>query len=438
MADSTGTRPAGEVTYPQQGPRLYFNLAVFWFALSFLWAGMITIVMQSLVREMVGDRMKDVYLGWTLASGAFVSTITCIVVGALSDRSRFALGKRRPYIISGVILSVPALLWMVQVRSIGSIGVLILDFCLIQLWVNVATSPYQALIPDMVPKERQGTASAYMGLTSLVGQLGGLILTSSLIGTNKQVSPHGLSIIMAVLAGLLVLTMIYTAWQVRERPAVGNPAPRVRLTGTVVDAFRVKPSEHPDFFRLIASRFVINMGFYTATEFLLYYVSDTLKAPKPEDVVGYILVIATISGLIGNFPAGVLSDRVSKKLVIYISAAISATAALIFVLASTIPVALGAAFVFGMGLGAFMAVDWAFATNLLPERDEAKYMGVWHVAFTVPQVIAPLIGGLVAYGVKLHFGPGMGYRAVMCLVIVYLAIGTAMIRPIRERVASEV
>ena len=37
-------------------------------------------------------------------------------------------------------------------------------------------------------------------------------------------------------------------------------------------------AEHPDFFWLIASRFAINLGFYSATEFLLYYVSDTLRA----------------------------------------------------------------------------------------------------------------------------------------------------------------
>jgi len=203
--------------------------------------------------------------------------------------------------------------------------------------------------------------------------------------------------------------------------------------GTVAESFRVSPKEHPDFFRLIASRFVINMGFYTATEFLYYYVRDTLRAPNPMATVTLIFVITTISGLIGNFPAGILSDRVSKKLVIYISTSITAVAALVFLLTSSIPVAFGAAFIFGAGFGAFMAVDWAFACNLLPDCDEAKHMGIWHVAFTVPQVLAPLIGGVLAYVFNLHFGQGFGYRVVLMAVIVYLAAGTAMIRPIRER-----
>lgn len=423
-----------ERRYPRQTAAYYLELSVYWFALSFLWSGMITIVMQTLVERMAGDK-KDLYLGWTLAAGALVSTVICLVVGTLSDHSRWKMGRRRPYILIGTLLSVPALLWLPHIHTIP---LLILDFCLIQLWINVATSPYQALVPDTVPKERQGTASAYMGMGSLIGQLSGLLLCGLLIAR-----PGGLQTIMLALTALLVLAMLFTVWRVPEISAAENPAPRSGLASTLRASFEVSPREHPDFFRLIASRFVINTGFYTATQFLLYYVSDTLQAPKPTDTVTAIFVITTFSGLLGNFPAGLLSDRVSKKRVIYVSAAITGVAALMFLLTSSIPFALGAAFVFGAGFGAFQAVDWALATNLLPERDEAKYMGVWHAAFTVPQVVAPLIGGTVAYFFnqgaaaplfRAHFGPGSGYRVVLALVILYLAAGTLLIRPIRERV----
>jgi len=71
---------------------------------------------------------------------------------------------------------------------------------------------------------------------------------------------------------------------------------------------------------------------------------------------------------------------------------------------------------------------------LLPERDEAKYMGVWHVAFTVPQVIAPLLGLALAYAFNIRIGGGFGYRVAMGLALVYFIMGTIMIRPIRERI----
>jgi MFS family permease len=414
-----------EHSYPRQSARFYFDLSVFWFTLEFLWSGMITIVIQTLVKKFTGDE-KDLYLGWTLAAGALISTIVCLVVGTISDRSRWSMGRRRPYIILGTVFSIPPLLLLAKVNSVP---LLILDFCLIQLWVNVATSPYQAMMPDMVPKEHQGTASAYMGMSGLLGQLGGLVACGVLISRE-----NGLVTIMAMQSALMVVTMLYTILRVPERSAADNQVKRAGVVTMLLDSFKVKPREYPDFFRLITSRFIINMGFYTCTQFLLYYVSDTLKAPNPSDVVTKIFVISTVSGLIGNFPAGILSDRMSKKLVIYVSAAVAGTAMLVFLLTQTVTVALGAAFILGIGLGAFLAVEWAFATNLLPEKDEAKYMGVWHVAFTVPQVIAPLAGGVVAYLFNKHIGAGTGYRAVLFLSIIYLFVGTLIIRPIRERV----
>jgi len=59
-------------------------------------------------------------------------------------------------------------------------------------------------------------------------------------------------------------------------------------------------------------------------------------------------------------------------------------------------------------------------------------MAMWHVAFTAPQVIAPLIGGIAAYYFNRALGSGFGYRVVMFMVIVYLLAGAAMVRPIRS------
>lgn len=428
-----------ERIYPKQSVAFYIRLSIYWFSLSLVWGGMISIVIQTIVAKISPDK-KDLYLGWTLAVGAFVSTIVGLVIGTLSDRSHWKMGRRRPYIIVGSLFTIPALLWLAVIGeatpSLSLIPLLMLDFCLIQFWINIATSPYQAFVPDLVPRSDQGKASAYMGMGSLVGQLGGLLLCGVLIQKT-----HGLWIICITLSVVLFLAMLFTVLTVHEHSAVDSPAERTSLWQAVASSFQVKPKEHPDFFRLIASRFVINMGFYTATEFLLYYTRDTLRAPHPANTVLMIMVIATISGLLGNFPAGIYADRSSKKRIVYISTALTGVAIFCFLMTSNIGVALASAFVFGAGYGAFQAVDWALATNLLPDYDSAKFMGIWHAAFTVPQVIAPLIGGSVAYlfnegALKASvsgFGSGFGYRIVLCLVLVYLAAGTLLLRPVQER-----
>ncbi len=427
--------------YPPQNPGFYLRLSVYWFALSLLWGGMISIVIQHIVAQISPDK-KDIFLGWTLGLGALVSTVVGLVIGTISDRSRWKMGRRRPYIIVGSVMTVPALLWLGKIGtttpSLSLLPLLMFDFCLIQFWTNIGTAPYQAFVPDLVKKENQGAASAYMGMGSLIGQLGGLLLCGLLVQ-----QPNGILTICWTLSIGFVVAMLFTVFTVHEESAAENPSPRMSTWQAMKYSFQVNPREHPDFFWLIASRFVINMGFYTATEFLLYYTSDTLRAPNPAQTVLKIMAIATVSGLLGNFPAGIYADRISKKKIVYIAATLTGAAIFGFLVTSNISFALGMAFIFGAGYGAFQAVDWALATNLLPDYDEAKFMGIWHAAFTIPQVIAPIVGGAVAYlfnegalkSAVASYGSGFGYRVVLCLVIVYLGAGCLILRPVRERLA---
>ena len=52
---------------------------------------------------------------------------------------------------------------------------------------------------------------------------------------------------------------------------------------------------------------------------------------------------------------------------------------------------------FGFGFGVFSAIDWAMATDVLPNAQfYGRDMGMWNLSFTLPQVIcAPFIGQLV-------------------------------------------
>ncbi len=410
------------------GPAFYLDLSVFWFASSFLWSGLITFVIQGIVQK-IDPARKDLNLGLTLALGALVSTIVCYYIGAHSDRARFPLamrlGRRRPYILFGTLGTIPFLIALPWAHALLPLVLVVVG---IQFFTNIATAPYQAFIPDLVPKARQGAASAWMGLAALLGTSVGVVAYSLLI---KR--PGGLLLAMLVVSGITLATMAWTLVRVREVP----PEPAQVLEAQAAFDWHEAWRENPSFFWLIGSRFFINLGFYTATEFLSYYFGDTLGAKDPGAEVMRFSLIAVAMGLLGNFPAGWASDRISKKVVVWVSLGLTGVASLGFLMAHTISLAMIAAIFFGIGWGAFQAVDWALATNLLPPRDEARWMGIWHGAFTVPQVVAPVVGGVVAYHVNLALGKGVGYRATLALVLLYLAIGALLISPIREQALHE-
>jgi hypothetical protein len=70
------------------------------------------------------------------------------------------------------------------------------------------------------------------------------------------------------------------------------------------------------------------------------------------------------------------------------------------------------------------------ATDVLPDADEfAKDMGVWSVAFVLPQVLAaPIAGNLLDYFEKVGPDVHLGYTIVFCLAVLYFIGGTYFIK----------
>src|SRR5262245_45468088 len=86
---------------------------------------------------------------------------------------------------------------------------------------------------------------------------------------------------------------------------------------------------------------------------------------------------------------------------------------------------------FGVGYGAYLAVDWALAIDVLPKGEAAaKDMGIWHVSLVFPQVLAPAITGFTLTALK-PVGLLLGYTVVFVLTAVWFILGTVFLRAIR-------
>jgi MFS-type transporter involved in bile tolerance (Atg22 family) len=299
---------------------------------------------------------------------------------------------------------------------------------LIQFFINMATGPYQALMPDLIPLEFHGKASAYMGLWQLVGRTGGMVAGALLADV-----PNGVTILSIAFIVLLLTLMTLTVTMTREEPL--TPEARSSVTDSIRNALRVDLRGNPSFTWVLVYRFVINTGIYTITTFLLYYLINCLGLTKhaANGQLALIGLTVNLTGMAATFPAGIAADRFSKKSVVYVTCAISIVGGVVFAMSGSVLYAMVAAGIFGFGYGAFQAVDWALVCNVLPPGEPAKYMGVWGIADCVPQIVAPFLGGAISAWAIARFGPDLGHRAVMVSAIVWFALGTLAIRWVKER-----
>lgn len=404
-----------------------FNISFLWLSLSFWWSGVLGILLPIFVAGLVPDQSKGGYLSLIAAAGASLSSAIQLVVGPLSDRTYSRFGRRVPYIFVGIVLSLPAVwLFFYAPLAAKSFSLLMLAYCWVQVWMNVANGPYQALIPDLVPENRQGLASAYMGIMSLVGQAGGFIAIAILKDTMWTLC--GLTI------ALLALGVVQTSATCHENLKPHRELGRFQLRHIADVRFR----QFPDFTWLIISRFFINLAFYTALTFLLYYLKDALGSKDPTADMVKLALIVSFAGAAGTWPAGKLADRISKKAIVYFTCALLSASAIAFVFNASMVWAFVIAGGFGLAWGAFMAVDWALASNLVPRTEEGKYMAVWHLAFTVPQVVAPWLGPVADWAnATWPASGGIGWRIAFAFMPLYLGIGAWSIRHVRERKPSE-
>jgi MFS family permease len=117
------------------------------------------------------------------------------------------------------------------------------------------------------------------------------------------------------------------------------------------------------------------------------------------------------------------------------------TLVLLFTLVSDLRLMYVLGIVFGIGYGAYSAVDWAMACDVLPERDRsaAKDMALFHVAYTLPQVVGPALLAPVLFALNrsgstvlsVPTGGNLGFRVVFASASVWFVLATVMVRNVR-------
>lgn len=78
-------------------------LSLYWVAIGYLWNSIGAQVLPPLIRGFVGQAHQGTALSVLESTGTLIAVFWQPMIGALSDRTTLAWGRRRPYVAGGAI-----------------------------------------------------------------------------------------------------------------------------------------------------------------------------------------------------------------------------------------------------------------------------------------------------------------------------------------------
>jgi MFS family permease len=422
-------------------------LSVYWVAIGYLWQGLHTLILPDLVLQLVGETYKGTALSLLENLGLLMATVWQPVAGAISDHTSTRWGRRHPFILGGTLADIPFLL---GIALSGSYWLVAVFYILLQTSSNTAHGPYQALLPDVVPEEQRGEASGYYGIANMAGLLVGVVGVGAMYGNFGRLAA------IASIAAVLVLAMAITVVFVRDdTPAAPGAFPGLRRL--LVDTF-AQPIRNRDFMWITACRLLVLMGLVGIQTFIFYFFYDTWfqgasakTISATTTLIGLVIAISSVASL----PAGMLSDRIGRRRLVVLSGVLASIgmvglvfshyvwvpSAILDPLARllAVPPAAVQAMIYGipigMGVGAFMSVNWALMTDFIPQAQSASYMGFFNIATAGSGILTRLIaGGLLDYfnAQGSLLGLKAGYPVVFTLCALWTLAGGVVVLKARE------
>jgi MFS family permease len=363
------------------------------------------------VNSLVGIQEAPNSLALVAGIGALVAMVGNPLFGKLSDRTSSRLGMRRPWMVIGLV---GGSLGILTVALAPDVPVVLVGWCIAELFFNALLAAQVAVLPDQVPVDQRGLVSGVLGICVPVASVSGTFLVKLFTG-------NLLAMFLApcAIGGFFVLVFAVTL-EDRRLDRADKPTWSLR---EFASTFYVNPRKSPDFAWAFASRFLFVLAYAFLTTYQAYYLLDKIgsaEADVPQQIFLGTLVqsaVVVVASLLG----GRLSDRTGRRKIFVLTASVVyGLAMFVIAVASEFDGFLVGMAIGGLGFGLYMAVDLALVVDVLPDQDNAaKDLGVLNMAGALPFSIAPGIAPAI-------LAIGHGSYGVLYAVAGVCAVGAAV------------
>jgi MFS family permease len=335
------------------------------------------------VNALVGIDRAPNSLSLVAGTGALLAIFANPFFGKMSDRTTSRLGMRRPWMVVGLL---GGSLGVLVVAVAPSIPIVLVGWCIAQLFFNALLAALVAVLPDQVPVAQRGLVSGVLGICLPIASVCGTFVVQLFTGDELA-----MFLVPCAIGGLFILLFAAT---LEDRRLAREDRP-VWSVHELASAFYVNPWRNPDFGWAFASRFMFVLAFTFLTTYQVYYLLE--RVGSAEDEVPRQLFVGTLAMstaiVVASLLGGWLSDRTGRRKV-FVSAAsfVFGVSMCLIAVADTLDGFVTGMAIGGLGFGLYTAVDLALVADVLPDHaDNAKDLGVMNIAGALPSSIAPAV-----------------------------------------------
>jgi maltose/moltooligosaccharide transporter len=361
------------------------------------------------------------------------------IIGHMSDRTWNRLGRRRPYFLTGAILSSLALIVMPTSSALWMAAGLL---WILDASINISMEPFRAFVADMLPEEQRTRGFAMQGL--MIG-LGASIASAlpwimshafhvSTASTANQAIPFSIRFSFWIGAIAFLGAVLWTVLSTKEYPPVGEaPKHKGSMIGNVVGSLGKMPRTMK---QLAVVQFCTWLGLFWMWLYFGVAVAhnvfgaDDPQSPRYTAGIEWGGVCFAFYSVV-TFLYSMALPRIASNLgarrthVLSLSAGALGLISVLFIHQPNL-LLLSMTGV-GMAWASILSMPYAILAGAIPPEKTGVYMGIFNMFIVLPEICSALFFGWVMSHV-------LGNNRVMAIFLggCFLALAATLMLFVRE------
>jgi len=387
-----------------EGTNNVFNLGSFIFGVSGIIICLVVVIAPYKILEVMPlgyvelfgyNLEKNGALGVLLVSGVIIAAITQPVAGFFSDKTKLEIGKRLPFMIVG---GVGTSITIISLYYVQNFFLLLICWMIIQFFANLGEGPGNALLKDHVSEDKFGAASGKFNSLRVAGSIITLVIVLQIMNIYDRSGNEGW-----FLFGLIFLSILMTASTIWSYLSLKYPPKEISRENSKDNKSKNRMSN----LVLVLITFSVTLLAFTSLQsYAVFLIQDVLDLENPAPMLTGVIIVLGISIGLSMIPAGKLSDKYNRKVVIMAGGLIGSLSCFLIIPFHSPILVLILCSGIGISVGSMFGTIWALTNDVISKKNAGNQIGLLAIGFLFSGIGARFAGILIDYlnNIRLNLG----------------------------------